>query len=572
MRRITLRAVALALTLGLLAAACGDDGGGDDGSSGDTSGATGSTTTIDTATPVSGGSITMSMYSETRALDPADSSGSGTAGGTELAALYDTILRWNPGTGKFENRTAESLVSNADFTEWTLKLKSGIKFRDGTAYDAEAVKLSIERHKASTINASRAHLGPVKTITVVDPLTVKFTLSQSWAGFPYVLADEPGMLVSPAALKALGDPSDPAYKDKKAAFNLNPVGAGAGPFEIVSFKPKESIVMKKNPSYWGGTVYLDELRFITGGGTAAVWETVKSGTIDAAFLRFPLPIAAAKEAKYPGYSAIVQTGEMLLTNNGAEITCQGGAPASVCAGQADGAKVAAKTATSNVKVRQAVAAAIDQKALDQRVNQGKGIPGSALVQDSFPFYPGVEATKADPEKAKKLLAEAKAEGYDGKIRVLCTNSPERQATAQTVETMLKAVGFDVTVKSDIDVQTQIAAIGQKDFDLACWGYNLTSDEGGVLALLQNLASTSGSSNRVGYKSAAFDTALTEGLAANTVEQKKAAYKKMSDLWNTDVPSISLAAVEERVVWGPKVHGIQATQATIVLFDKAFKEK
>jgi peptide/nickel transport system substrate-binding protein len=567
---MTLRAIGLAAALGLLVAACGDDGGTN--SSGDASGATGSGASGSTVTPVDGGSITMSMYSETRALDPVDSSGSGTAGGTELAALYDTILRWNPETGKFENRTAETLTSNPTFTEWTLKLKPGIKFRDGTDYNAEAVKLSFERHKVSAINASRVHIGPVQSMTIVDPLTIKFNLSLPWAGFPYVLADEPGMLVSPTALKALGDPADPGYKDKKAAFNLNPVGAGAGPIEIVSFKPKEAIVMKKNPTYWGGHVYLDEVRFITGGGSAAVWETVKAGTIDSAFLRFALPIAAAKDAKYPGYSAIVQTGEMILTNNGAEVTCQGGAPASVCAGQPDGTKTQTKTATSNVKVRQAVAAAIDPVAIDQRVNQGKGIPGNALVDKSFPYYGGVEGIKPDPAKAKQLLNEAKAAGYDGKIRLLCTNSPERQATAQTVETMLKAVGFEVTTKSDIDVQTEIAAIAQKDFDLACWGYNLTSDEGGILALLQNLQSTAGSANRVGYKSTAFDAALTEGLAASTPDQKKAVYKKLAELWNTDVPSVSLGAIEEYVVWNPKVHGITPTQATIVLLDKAFKEK
>jgi ABC-type transport system substrate-binding protein len=77
---------------------------------------------------------------------------------------------------------------------------------------------------------------------------------------------------------------------------------------------------------------------------------------------------------------------------------------------------------------------------------------------------------------------------------------------------------------------------------------------------------------VGYKSQAFDAALDEALAADTPDKSKAAYKKLSELWTSDIPSVSLSAVEEYVVWNPKVHGIVPTQATIVLLDKAFKEK
>src|SRR5689334_10823979 len=104
------RTVALLMALGLVAAACGDDGGSssDDasGSTGSTAG-TGSSGATTTLTPQKGGTITVSMFSETRGLDPAASSGSGTAGGTELSAIYDTVVRWNPDTRSYDMRTAE---------------------------------------------------------------------------------------------------------------------------------------------------------------------------------------------------------------------------------------------------------------------------------------------------------------------------------------------------------------------------------------------------------------------------------------------------------------------------------
>jgi ABC-type transport system substrate-binding protein len=103
-----------------------------------------------------------------------------------MNAIYDTIVRYNTTTGKYDNNTAESVTANADSTEWTVKLKSGIKFTDGTAYDAEAVKFGMNRHRSGTAGAPPcaetvrlppqqhlvgAYMGLVKSIDVVDALT-----------------------------------------------------------------------------------------------------------------------------------------------------------------------------------------------------------------------------------------------------------------------------------------------------------------------------------------------------------------------------------------------------------------
>jgi peptide/nickel transport system substrate-binding protein len=227
-------------------------------------------------------------------------------------------------------------------------------------------------------------------------------------------------------------------------------------------------------------------------------------------------------------------------------------------------------ATKDPKVRQAVAAAIDPKAIADRVYNGKGNPGNALFQKSFAFDPGVPGPKVDPALAKQHLGEAKAAGYDGKIRILCTNSPERQATALTIQTMLQAAGFDVTTKSDLDTQAQIIEMGKKDFDIACAGIAVSNDAGATLSLIQAFRSDS-PSNRVSYKSTAFDSALSQSLAANTPEQKKAAFGKIAELYNQDLPALVLAAATEYIAWSPKVHGVEANQATMLYFDKAWIE-
>ena len=100
-----------------------------------------------------GGTITFGTFSETAGLDPIVSSGNGVTGYIEMNAIYDTIVRYNAQTGKYEPNTAESVTANADSTEWTVKLKPNIKFTDGTAYDAEAVKFGMNRHRSGTAGA-----------------------------------------------------------------------------------------------------------------------------------------------------------------------------------------------------------------------------------------------------------------------------------------------------------------------------------------------------------------------------------------------------------------------------------
>src|SRR5205085_11663616 len=99
----------------------------------------------------------------------------------------------------------------------------------------------------------------IKSIQVIDKLTLKFTMNQSFPAFPAVLASPVGMIPSPTAMKA-ACPADKTKVPRDCSFNLKPVGAG--PFMIDAFTPKESITMKRNPNYWNGPVDLDGLKFV----------------------------------------------------------------------------------------------------------------------------------------------------------------------------------------------------------------------------------------------------------------------------------------------------------------------
>lgn len=556
------RLLAVFIAAALFAAGCGDDGdasaAGDNDSTGPASVESAGYAGQSNGEPVPGGTLVFGVNSQTAGLDPVISQGSGTTGGIELAALYDTLLRWDPEERAYEPRTAESLTPDSTLAEWTLKIRPGISFGDGTSYNAEAVKINIERFLAPTSRSPhRATLAIIEEITVVNDLTVTFRLRQPWAGFPYVLTREPGMIVSPTAIATLGE-----------SLNLNPVGAGAGPFRIVSYKPDEAIVMEKNPDYWNGPVYLDGLRFVFIAGFAPRFEALDAGTLHAAFLRDAAVNARAKDAGYPGYSAIVH-GAGWNINHGAPITCNGGKPEPACAGQPDGTTTSTNPPGRNPKVRQAIAAALDPEVINERVRDGKTAAGNALFNASFPWDPGVEGPQVDLDRAKQLVTDAKAEGWDGSIELKCHNGLPDLAIA--TQTMLQAAGMNVTVKNDYDIQAFIAdALLNKNYEMACIGLAVSPNDGAYPALEQQLYSTS-PTNRLGYANPAMDAALDKLRVAATDDERRAAFKAIAEIFSADVPIAVFEAVEEYVAFDPDVHGVVPTSNSVMLFDKTWIE-
>jgi peptide/nickel transport system substrate-binding protein len=561
---MTARRIVAVLGIAVLAmSACGDDGGGGGSASSSATGASSSGSASAAATttvaPKAGGSLTFAVYGESAGLDPTINSATGVVGGIELTAIYDTLMRYNPTSGQYEPRMAQSLTPNADFTQWTLKLRPDVKFSDGSALDSAAVVASMKRH-VDKKSRSLSLVQPIKEYQTPDALTVVFVLDSAWSGFPFALASGPGMITNPAAVAKLGD-----------GLPTNPVGAGAGPFVIDSFKPKESITLKKNPTYWGGQVYLDQLVFVPRAGAQATYDSLKTGTVQAGFLRDAAVISQARSDGFEGYENILSAGETMVINNGVKVACKGGQPAPICTGQADGFMAATITPTSDKRVRQAVAAAIDLTTLNQRLYDGKSkLYNSALVHPNSRWYSGVEGPKFDLATAKQLVTQVKAEGkWDGSIRVSCHSGSPNWGIA--VKTMLEAAGFKVALTDSQDVQANTAAvIVKKDYDLACFGTGI-ADEEPLFAINRDLNSsfTGNAGNWVGYVNPAVDAALAQARAAKTDADKKAALTIIEKAYTADVPFLTLGAVSEFIAWGKQVHGVTATLGTNVYFDKAF---
>lgn len=520
-------AVALALALAVSAPALAACGNGSD-----SPGAATTAASADPGEPQVGGSVTFGVAVETTGLDPTISSAVGASGATELASLYDVVLRYNPESKKYENGTAQDLTSNDDYTEWTLKLRPGIKFSDGTPYDADAVRLSIERHRApQSRSLARDYVQTIDTMTVVDPLTLKFSLVEAWSSFPYLLTTQAGFITSPTAVAKLGE-----------KLNTEPVGAGAGPFILESYTPKNSIVLKRNPDYWDGQVYLDSLKFVNFQGGTLTYEAFRSGQIQAGFLREATASFDAGEAKEPGYVATLGSGDILAINS-AE-----GRPG------------------HDRRVRQALAAAIDPKVLSDRVYDGKAIPNSSPFPAEFPWGPDVPGTTFDLAKARSLVEEAKADGWDGRLDLVASSAPLATKWAVTVQALLKQAGIEVDVR-EVDQSALTTAIFVKhDFDVAQSAFGIPSSDGAYIQLQENIGHAD---NRFGFHDEAFSAALAEVRTADTDAKRTAAYKKVALAWNESVPAVATASINSRIVWVPNLHGVKPTSQVALLFGKAW---
>ncbi|MGJ3509601.1 ABC transporter substrate-binding protein [Enemella sp. A6] len=481
--------------------------------------------------PVQGGTLTFADYADGRSLDPSKHFITGFSGGTADLAIYDALVQYNADTKEFEPKLAESIEPNDDFTEWTVTLRPDTTFSDGTPLNAEAVVKSVERYIANR-GMDFAVIGPHwKGVSASDDLTVVFTLSKPWATFPAMLGLGMGMIVSPTA-------------DQGEDFT--PIGAG--PFMLESYRPGEELLLKANPNYYGGKPYLDNLRFVWLNTDQVRSEAFAEKSVDAAFLRSPRIVKELRDGGTHGYVSLQNQGNFVQINSRAE------------------------RPGSNPKVRAAVAAAINPALVYER-GQGEDTVDLAGVQLFGPlsqWHVDVEPEPADTERAAKLVEEAKAEGWDGKIVLTHTTDRVGQDEAMTVVAQLEAAGMEVTSdgqRSPAD-QTKKVAVDH-DFDFAKGG-NSISEEDPFLGLYRTMHSQS-FTNALGFADDEMD-GLIEELRAAPGDERQDVIKRIEERFQEVHPAANIGVTAPFVPWQDNVHGIRPANEQMMDFAKAWKSE
>jgi peptide/nickel transport system substrate-binding protein len=433
--------------------------------------------------------------------------------------VYETLTEFKPGSTDLVPGLAESWTASADGLEYTFKLRKGIKFHDGTPFNADAVVYSLSRQfKQDHPDYDK---GPwqywsamdmdniIKDVVAVDSLTVKISLKKPEAPFLSNLAMNFSAIVSPTAAKKYG-------KD----FSNNPVGTGA--FKFVSWVKDDNIVLERYTGYWGDKAYLDRVIFKVIPDATARYLALKKGEVD--IIDFPNPSdIAAIEA-----------------DANLKVVKQAGMNVGYLAMNMD------KKPFGDKRVRQALNYAVNKAEIIDAVYGPLGVAAkNPIPPDMWSYNSSIEEYGFNPEKAKQLLAEAGyPKGFKATLWAMPVSrpyNPNAKRMAEVLQAQFKAVGVTVEIVS-YDWGTYLDKIAQGEHDMCLIGW--TGDNGDpdnfLYVLLSAAATVKPAQNYSFWKDEQFNALIKE--AKETADQAKRTqlYEQAQVIFHEEAPWVPIA--------------------------------
>jgi peptide/nickel transport system substrate-binding protein len=384
----------------------------------------------------------------------------------------------------------------------TIKLRRGVKFNDGTPLDAEAVKLSLDRHRTLKGSNRASELAPVEAVEVVDPLTVRLRLKAPFSPLLAQLTDRAGMPISPAALKKLGD-----------KFGTAPVCVG--PWQFVERVPQDRIVVERSPHYFDpGQAKFDRIVFRIMPDDNVRLANLRSGDIDVMHQVAPSDALSLKREGRLQVSSVTGLGYQGITINLRNKTGKTKPPGDL------GTPLA-----NDPRVREAFEWSIDREALNQVAWDGQFTPGCTPIPPISVFFDKTRRCPGrDVARAKKLLAEAGLpNGYA--FELVIVNNPRERRVGEVIQQMAREAGFTVSLrpkefasslKDNDDGLHQAFQIG--------WSGRVDPDGN----IHQN-QTCKGSLNATHACDAKVDALLNRAREVSDVDQRRALYREAIDL-------------------------------------------
>ncbi len=401
---------------------------------------------------------------------------------------------------------AESWTISEDGKVYTFKLHTGVKFHDGSEFNADDVKFSLDRARAeNSTNAQKALFAQIDTVEVVDPATVKVTLKQPQGAFLYNMGWGDAVIVAPESAET--------NKDK-------PVGTG--PFKFVNWAKGSSITIEKNADYWGEPVYLDKAEFRIIPDAAAAVPALLSGDVQA-FANVGLGDALAQVESDPRFKVVIGSteGETILSTNNK------------------------KPPFDNIKVRQAIAHALNREEIIKGASSGLGTPigshfspGNAAYVDLTGTYPH------DIAKAKALMKEA---GLEGGFKATLKMPPPAYARdgGQIIASELKEIGIELELIPVEWADWLKQVFTDKDYDLTIISHVEPNDIG-IYARKEYYFQ---------YDNPAFDKVMAELDVTADEAKRNELYGQAQKILADDAVNGFLFQLPKIGVWDAKIEGM-----------------
>jgi peptide/nickel transport system substrate-binding protein len=381
----------------------------------------------------SGGSITVGLELDIPGFDPLKVGVYDTAALTAASAIFDSLTSLD-NSGKAQPRLALSWTSSEDFKTWTFKLRPGVKFHDGTPFNAAAYKENFDRQKDPANKCRCAfYIASVKSVEAPDDLTLVYNLSDPSVNFPALVsyASQNSAVHSPTAWKTKGDD-----------YNRNPVGTG--PYILKSWTAGDRMILEKNPDYWDkDKVYLDRIVLKPLPDAQSRFASLQSGEVDLIW-----------DDEYDADNIQTAQKDSKLT-----VHTYTGSGAGVAAFNTKIAPL------DDVRVRQALVMALDRKKMSQALTNGLAQPASNPYGDgSWVKCKDDGALPYDLEKAKALIKDY---GKPVDFKMLFTATPRGRAGGQVLQQLWKRAGANMEMEQ-VDQATFPARGFSRQFQVIGW--------------------------------------------------------------------------------------------------------
>jgi peptide/nickel transport system substrate-binding protein len=455
-----------------------------------------------------------------------------------LSNIYEPLVRRNRDLG-LEPALATSWEQTSP-TVWRFHLRSGVKWQDGSPFTADDVVFTLKRIQAPN-SSMRAPMSPVKEARKIDDLTVEF---ETFVPDPIFLQEQTNLLIMSKAWCEAHNTTEPVTIGKEDNYALH-YAMGTGPFSQVSREPDRKTVVEKNPLWWDKPEHnLDRVEFNVIASAPTRVAALLSGEMDMIYSVPPQDIARIKQT--PGLK-LLQTPELRTIYLGFNLVRD----------ELPSSDVKGKNPLRDVRVRQAIALAIDESPIASRVMLGLGHPTWEM------WGPGVNGydaaldvrPKADPAKAKQLLADA---GYpDGfKLGLDCPN--DRYVMDEQICTAIVPMLARIGIKIDLNAQTKTKFFTKinfpnydTDFFMLGWTPATYDAHNALYTLLGTRNGKRGEVNNGGYSNPTLDGLIEKiGIETDAANRMSMIHDSI-EILQKDLPTIPLH--QQVIVWAAKTN-------------------
>jgi peptide/nickel transport system substrate-binding protein len=464
--------------------------------------------------------------------------------------VFDTLVMLFGDTSELQPGLATSWEISDDGLQYTLALREGVKFHDGTPFNADAVVFTFERmldenhpYYDDTFPWAGYYFGNVESIEALDDMTVRFTLKKPQSTFLTLLKHVSGGIVSPTAVEKWGDD-----------FRSHPVGTG--PFKFVEWEKGQRVVLEANEDYWRGAPKIKRVIFKPVPDPTARLNQLRSGEVHL-MVAFP-PEFIPEIEEDPNLTLNSETGAHTWW-------------------------VAFNTTEppfDDVRVREAVNYAVDKEAIVRDVLYGSASLSGGLVPGSVRWSsPEVEPYPYDPERAKELLAEAGyPDGFETDFLVPESGSgmiaPVGLATV--IQAYLSEVGIEanlVTQEWNSYLETYQAGLEDAKAGMAEMSWMRDTNDPALFSPANlNCDPATGFFNVGKYCNEEVDALFEEAIATSDDAKKEELYRKIHEIIAEDAPWLFMFHANQTIASRNEVKGLVANPSFLVRLEEVYFEE